>query len=106
MGSSISTQINTHEDLFKSTIDTRNVMNILLEYMLKEVSVRDFLLLSNPNECKKYALFMSNSLYDQFYKLKLMPTKDQRGFLLFRKKMVCESVHIYLWSLRPDYPQF
>jgi len=85
MGSGTSAQISTHEDLFKSTIDTRNVMNILLEYMLKEVSVRDFLLLSNPNECKKYALFMSNSLYDQFYKLKLMPTKDQRGFLLFRK---------------------
>jgi len=49
------------------------------------VTVRDFLLLSNPNECKKYALFMSNSIYDNFYKLKVMPTQDQRGQLLFRK---------------------
>ena len=74
----------THEKLFELTKDTRNVMNILLEYMLKEVSVRDFLSLSNPTECNKYVLFMANNLYQHFYELQIYPTKDARGVLVFR----------------------
>jgi hypothetical protein len=74
----------THEKLFELTKDTRNVMNILLEYMLKEVSVRDFLSLSNPTECNKYVLFMANNLYQHFYELQIYPTKDKRGTLVFR----------------------
>ena len=75
----------THERLFELTKDTRNIMSILLEYMLKEVSVRDFLSLSNPTECKKYVLFMANNLYKYFYELKIYPTKTKQGVLVFRK---------------------
>ena len=38
----------THERLFELTKDTRTVMNYILEYMIKEVTVKDFLALSNP----------------------------------------------------------
>ena len=45
------------KDVLEATKSTRKVMDILLEYMLKEISVRDFYLLSSPSECKKYVLF-------------------------------------------------
>jgi len=57
----------THEKLFELTKEPRLIMNYLLDYMLKEVTVRDFLLLSNPEQCNKYVLFMTNSLSKFFY---------------------------------------
>lgn len=74
----------THDKLYELTKDTRGVMNVLLDYMLKEITVRDFLLLSNPQECKKYVMFMANNLYKYFYELKILPTKDKRGVIAFR----------------------
>jgi hypothetical protein len=85
MGAGQSTpSVLTHDKLYELTKDTRGVMNVLLDYMLKEVTVRDFLLLSNPQECKKYVLFMANNLYKYFYELKILPTKDKRGIIAFR----------------------
>jgi hypothetical protein len=74
----------TREKAFELTRDTRGLMNILLEYMLKELTVRDFLALSNPNECKKYVLFLANELHKHFYELQIAPTKDKRGVIAFR----------------------
>lgn len=74
----------TREKVFELTRSTRNVMDILLEYMLKEVTVRDFLALSNPTECKKYVIFMANDLYKHFYELQIVPTKDKKGVIAFR----------------------
>lgn len=85
MGAGQSTpSILTHDKLYELTKDTRGLMNVLLDYMLKEITVRDFLLLSNPQECKKYVLFMANNLYKYFYELKILPTKDKRGVIAFR----------------------
>ncbi len=74
----------THTKLFELTKDTRYIMSILLEYMLKEITVRDFLALSNPSECKKYVVFMANNLYKYFYELQIIPTKDKKGVIAFR----------------------
>jgi hypothetical protein len=77
----------THEKLFELTKNTRNVMDILLNYMLKEITVRDFLALSNPAECKKYVLFKANTLYKYFYELKIEPVRDatsREGMIAFR----------------------
>jgi hypothetical protein len=84
MGTSQSLPV-THEKLFELTKDTRNIMNILLEYMMKELTVRDFLSLSNPTECKKYVLFLANNLYKHFYELQIVPTKTKQGVIVFRK---------------------
>jgi hypothetical protein len=74
----------THEKLFELTKDTRAIMNYILDYMIKEVTVKDFLALSNPSECKKYVLFMANSLYKYFYELQIEPVKDRKGVIAFR----------------------
>ena len=84
MGSSVSS-ITSRSDLYKKTETTRFVMDKILEYSLKELNMQDFLLLSNPNECKKYVLFFSNTLYKHFHTLQLMPMKDPKGVILFDK---------------------
>jgi hypothetical protein len=74
----------TRQKVFDLTRDTRSMMDVLLDYMLKEITVRDFLALSNPTECKKYVIFMANNLYKYFYELQIVPTKDKRGVIAFR----------------------
>jgi hypothetical protein len=74
----------TREKVFELTKSTRGLMDVLLEYMLKELTVRDFLALSNPTECKKYVIFMANNLYKYFYELQIVPTKDKKGVIAFR----------------------
>ena len=74
----------TREKVFELTKSTRGLMDVLLEYMLKELTVRDFLALSNPTECKKYVIFMANNLYKYFYELQIVPTKDKKGLIAFR----------------------
>ena len=49
----------TRQKVFELTRDTRGLMSVLLEYMLKEVTVRDFMALSNPTECRKYVIFIA-----------------------------------------------
>jgi hypothetical protein len=68
MGNTVASGQLTHEKLYKDTVDTREIMNLLLEYMIKQITVRDFLALSNPNECKKYTLFMANTLHKYFFR--------------------------------------
>jgi len=74
----------TRQKVFELTRDTRGMMDVMLQYMLKELSVRDFLALSNPTECKKYVIFLANNLYKHFYELDIVPTKDRKGILAFR----------------------
>ena len=84
----------TRQKVFELTRDTRGMMDIMLQYMLKELSVRDFLALSNPTECKKYVIFLANNLYKHFYELEIVPTKDKKGILAFRpvKDLVKDDV--------------
>jgi hypothetical protein len=74
----------TRQKVFELTRDTRGLMSVLLEYMLKEVTVRDFMALSNPTECRKYVIFMANALHKSFYELQIVPTRDKRGVIAFR----------------------
>ena len=75
----------THGQAFTQTEYTRQVMDQLLNYMIKQLSIRDLLQMSKESECKKYILFKANSIYQYFYELRIFPTKDARGLLTFRK---------------------
>lgn len=87
MGQDVSSPIGaaTHGQAFSQTEYTRTVMDQLLNYMLKQLSVRDLLHISKESECKKYILFKANAIYQYFYELRIFPTKDARGLLTFRK---------------------
>jgi len=87
MGSSSSTAVTatTHKDALRGTEFTRGVMDQILNYMIKQLSIRDLLQMSKPSECKKYVLFKANSIYQYFYELRIFPAKDAKGLLTFRK---------------------
>lgn len=70
--------------LYDSDLSTKTIMNKILEYMLKEISVRDFYSLADPAQCKKYVLLLANNIYKEFYELGIAPTKDKQSVLLFR----------------------
>jgi len=82
-GASVPSKL-SRQSVYDLTKSTREMMNVILDYMLKEISIRDFYLLSNPNECKKYVLFLTNTLYKQFYELGIEVSKDKKGALFFR----------------------
>lgn len=87
MGSSSSSPIGaqTHDQALKGTEYTRMIMDELLNYMIKQLSVRDLLHMSKESECKKYVLFKANAIYQYFHELRVFPTKDAKGLLTFRR---------------------
>jgi hypothetical protein len=87
MGSSSSSLIDgiTHGQAFNKNEHTRMIMDELLNYMIKQLSVRDLLHMSKESECKKYVLFKANAIYQHFYELRVFPEKDAKGLLTFRR---------------------
>lgn len=87
MGSSSSSPMgaSAHDQAFNDTEHTRMIMDQLLNYMIKQLSVRDLLHMSKESECKKYILFKANAIYQHFYELRVFPTRDAKGLLTFRR---------------------
>jgi len=86
MGSDVSRHVGdlTHSDLFKLTNDIRSMVNFLLKFTLKEMTVQEFLLLSNPKECNKYVVFLANEMDRQFYEMGIGPINGPQGKIMFR----------------------
>ena len=74
----------SRKEVLEATKTTRGVVDILLQYLLKEVNIRDFYLLSSPTECKKYVLALANSLNRMFYQVAIEPVKGRDGVIMFR----------------------
>ena len=56
MGSSVSSAITTHAELFQKTAGTRRMVDDIFTYMMQHLKVNDFMKLSNPESCQKYVL--------------------------------------------------
>jgi len=84
-GSSSPMGASAHDQAFNDTEHTRMIMDQLLNYMIKQLSVRDLLHMSKESECKKYILFKANAIYQHFYELRVFPTRDAKGLLTFRR---------------------
>lgn len=82
--SAITTDITTHADLYKKTAGTRRMVDDIFTYMMHHLKVNDFMKLSNPESCQKYALFMANNLSMFFSKLSVKPELGKDGVLAFR----------------------
>jgi hypothetical protein len=82
-GQSLPSQL-TLSKVTELTKEPRFIMNNILNYMLKELSIRDIYSLSNPNECKKYVLVLANNIYKRFYELGISVYKGKKDVLLFR----------------------
>lgn len=82
--SAITTDVTTHADLYKKTAGTRRMVDDIFTYMMHHLKVNDFMKLSNPESCQKYALFMANNLSLFFSKLSVKPELGRDGVLAFR----------------------
>lgn len=70
--------------LLEATKTTRTLMDTILEYLLLEVKIKDFYLMSSDTECKKYVLFLANKLASEFIQFQIEPTIDKSGTIAFR----------------------
>ena len=84
MGSSVSSAITTHAELFQKTAGTRRMVDDIFTYMMQHLKVNDFMKLSNPESCQKYVLFMANNLSMFFSKLSVRPELGKDGVMAFR----------------------
>ena len=82
--SAITTDVTAHADLYKKTAGTRRMVDDIFTYMMHHLKVNDFMKLSNPESCQKYALFMANNLSMFFSKLSVKPELGKDGVLAFR----------------------
>ena len=85
MGNDLAIPTDTRAGILQQTTDTRIIMDEILKYSIKELNIKDFVLMSNPNQCKKYVIFFSNDLYKKFYQMHLLPTRDKKGTIVFQK---------------------
>jgi len=70
--------------LQSSTEVTRTVMNLLFEYMIQELNIKDFYLLTSADVCSKYVIMLADKLNTVFLTLKLVPSQGKSGTILFR----------------------
>lgn len=70
--------------LLEATKSTRTIIDIILEYLLRELNIRDLYLMASPAECKKYVLFTAQTLASHFQEFKIAPTMDKKGVIAFR----------------------
>lgn len=86
MGSGSSSQRGTlsREKLVEGTKVTRHIVDIIFEYLMENIKLRDFYLLSSPEKCRKYVLFTANTLYTKFIQVQVEPQKGKDGVIFFR----------------------
>jgi hypothetical protein len=75
----------TRERLLKTTGKTREIIDIIFDFMIQNIQLRDFYSLSSPERCRRYVLFMANELYSKFIEFRIYPTLDKSGSIMFRK---------------------
>ena len=89
MGSSASRQLGLEADRKESLIktgDTRLICDKILNYMLEDINISDFLLLANKHECARYVIFLANTINQRFRVLDIAPKKGPGGAYLFQAR--------------------
>ena len=85
MGGTTSVQLPYIKE-FESKEGTKAIMNAMLEYMMANLTIRDFASLSDPATCKSYVLFKANLISKYFYELRILPITDAKtGIIAFRR---------------------
>ena len=85
MGGTTSVQLPYIKE-FESKEGTKAIMNAMLEYMMTNLTIKDFASLSDPATCKSYVLFKANLISKYFYELRILPITDAKtGVIAFRR---------------------
>ncbi len=81
----IGSSVPLKDELKRKTTRTSELIQRILGWMLKESNLLDFYALASPTECKKYVMFTADNLDVLFKDIQVLPTKDQKGRIYFRK---------------------
>lgn len=74
----------SREKLLEGTKVTRQIVDIIFEYLMENIKLRDFYSLSSPDKCRRYVLFTANTLYSKFIQVQVQPQKGKDGVIWFR----------------------
>jgi hypothetical protein len=88
MGQTQSASLPSKEELLKKTKGGTDLVNTLFQWMVSQASIRDFYLMANPAQCKKYIMLTANVLNQVFYKIDVVPKEGPQGTIYFRKTNV------------------
>jgi hypothetical protein len=83
-GTSKPSSFSERKKILEATKSTRDIVDIILEYLLREVHIRDLYLMASPTECKKYVIFLANTLASHFTEFRIAPGIDKKGVIAFR----------------------
>jgi len=82
MGNQVSSA--NRETALQATLPVRKVCDQILEYMLKEINIKDFYLLATKRECSRYVIFLANQMNKTFRNLSFAPARGAAGVLYFQ----------------------
>jgi hypothetical protein len=88
MGQTQSASIPSAEQILAKTKGGKDLANELFLWMVKQTSIRDFYLMANPEQCKKYIMLTADVLNKVFYKINVNPESGPGGTIYFRKTNV------------------
>jgi hypothetical protein len=85
MGQTQSASIPSKEEILRRTKGGSSLVNELFQWMVSQASIRDFYLMANPAQCKKYIMLTADVLNKVFYKIDVIPKEGPKGTIYFRK---------------------
>ena len=88
MGQGISLSLNDIPDtttIYNKTQPTIDIMNKVLDFILKNADYRDMIALANDKECEKWIIISENKLLKLFQKINLQP--EQKNGVLYLNKI-------------------
>jgi hypothetical protein len=94
MGSSISvpslpsfpvTGLPDSRNIYNKTQPTVDLMNRILDFVLRNADIRDMISLANPDECSKWMIIAESNLSTYFDKIQIQPGIGKDGVLYIKK---------------------
>lgn len=80
-----SASIPSKEEILRKTKGGSQLVSGLFQWMVSQTSIRDFYLMANPAQCRKYVMLTADVLNKVFHKIDVIPKEGAKGTIYFQK---------------------
>jgi len=80
-----SSSIPSKEEILRKTKGGSQLVSGLFQWMVSQASIRDFYLMANPAQCRKYIMLTADVLNKVFHKIDVIPQQGAKGTIYFQK---------------------
>lgn len=80
-----SSSIPSKEEILRKTKGGSQLVSGLFQWMVSQASIRDFYLMANPAQCRKYIMLTADVLNKVFHKIDVVPQQGAKGTIYFQK---------------------